>query len=264
MNRKTDQPLLLQGKPHPDWRPDQPQPRTLSFALLVNFPELEFRLRQGGDERQMLTQYVSELVADFIPYRPISASAPNVLRPWLDRQSDEVAYRHCGLAATLAADLDAAYPFPTLSCKRRDGWLCKLPPWSVPLPMNLCIEKYIMEDMLSVASQVTPLNIMWDVNTPAVRPILASSFVATIEQPTRLAQVPHLLQAYMQVHGFLCGWVWKMAETGKPIPFSHCLAKRRLEAIEAGTDIFATRHPMFIDGDAVARIREVELKEADE
>jgi hypothetical protein len=33
------------------------------------------------------------------------------------------------------------------------------------------------------------------------------------------------------------------------------------EAAAAGTDLLATRHPMWVDADAVARVRNVQLKE---
>jgi hypothetical protein len=215
-----------------------------------------FQLKEAVDERQRLTQYVANLVAAF-PFGLIPASAPAKPNPWLNGGQPDPTPSKSDLAAMLAAELDAAYPFPKSTYEGRDNAVCTMAPWSAPVPLKLRIAEYLFNDMVLMQPSLKWITIQYDANTHSVRPVLADANIAELEQPTRIAGVPHILQAYMQVHGFLSGWVCKMAETKKAVPFYVSWGKRMHEARVKEAELLATRHPLFVDGDAVAWIRDV-------
>jgi hypothetical protein len=267
-NQSTDQPLSLPGKPRSELTPGPTKP--LSYPLLVNVPALEARLKAAGDERLGLTQYVSDMVADFpfgpimpsaFPFRPIMPLTPATPHPALNGGQPAPALSKYHHAIKLSAELDAAYPFPTCTFEGPDNAVCAMQPWAVPAPLQLSMVDYVGKDLCLMQPSLKWVSIQYNERTHSLRPTLAEDYVAELKQPTRLADVPHILQGFLQVHGFLSGWVWKMAETKKAVPFYTCWDKRMNEAAAAGTDLLATRHPMWVDADAVARVRNVQLKE---
>jgi hypothetical protein len=232
----------------------------MSYSLLVDFPALESRLKSAGDERLGLTQYVSDMVAHF-PFKPITPSAPLTPHLSLNGGQPAPAPSKYNLVVKLLAELDAAYPFPNCTYKGPDDAVRTMLPWAVPAPLQLSMREYVGKDMALMQPSLKWVSIRYNQSTHSLRPILSEAYAAQLQQPTHLADVPHILQAYMQVHGFLSGWVWKMAESKRALPFCICWDKRVKEAAARGTDLLATRHPMWVDGDAVAWIRNVQLEE---
>lgn len=185
----------------------------------VDFDELLARLAKGGDERQVLTEYIE--ACNLQAWE--DAHFPRCRRPTLFPVTEK----------TMGDHLDELYPDEPRTATGHNGNTISLRPWSVVLPKNINPQEHIFRDLISIQRSFWKLTVRYDRATHSLRLVLPRRKARLIPKKSQPMSQHHVLLWKMgESYRRIADWVEEMERTGVIMSLDASIDLQQMREIE--------------------------------